>query len=190
MLSERPSEAAKAMFACVGGAILLASAAACGGPVPSTLLGPSAAMTPSAPAPSATAPLPSTGRARSPDARGPLALILSTEGGDTARSEGSLDLAGSCATLHSTGEIALLVWPIDRTSWNADDGSVAFRNSDGSPTVARNGDLVVVGGSGESFEEAGITLQEWEAQQRWAISPSGQCRADAYWVVDDLRLQK
>jgi hypothetical protein len=117
---------------------------------------------------------------------GPLAVVPPQEGADTARNEGTLRITETCVVLVTSGGPVLLVWPADRTTWNGDARSIAFANDDGSTVTATDGASVVVGGSGDSSVENGLTTEIWLAQTPWVERPAVQCPLDARWWVGAL----
>jgi len=119
-------------------------------------------------------------------AAGPLAIVPPARGSDSARAEGVLDLAGPCATLRSPGEVALLLWPADRVTWNADSATVSFANADGRVATVPGGARVAVGGSGEPLDETGLTRDGWIEQTEWVRPPGPDCSFDAYWWVGSI----
>ena len=88
--------------------------------------------------------------------------------------------------LVTNGGAMILVWPADRTTWNTNDGSIAFANSDGSRMTAGDGEYVALGGSGDSFEESGLTPQEWLVRTAWVQAPDASCPLDTRWWVGAL----
>ena len=117
---------------------------------------------------------------------GPLAVVPPQDGADTARNEGTLRITETCVVLVSNRGPVLLIWPADRTIWNGDARSIAFANYDGSTVTATDGASVVVGGSGDSSGESGLTTEEWLAQTLWVEQPAVQCPLDARWWVGAL----
>lgn len=114
---------------------------------------------------------------------GPLAVVAPSDGADTARNEGILRITESCVVLVAHGEQTLLVWPADRTSWRAEASEVEFLNFDGSLVSVGDGTRVEIGGSGESFEESGLSVEAWLARTPWVARPASSCQSDAYWFV-------
>jgi hypothetical protein len=149
------------------------------------------APTPPSPAPSIVAPLTSpsiaapTGSA-STVAWGPLAVVPPQDGADTARTEGILRITEACVFLEAAGGPVVLVWPADRTAWNADARTVGFTNFDGSRVSVADGIPVVVGGSGGSAEEDGVTVDAWLARTPWVARPADACPLDSWWAVGAL----
>lgn len=52
--------------------------------------------------------------------------------------------------------------------------------------TAEDGSLVVVGGSGDSFEESGRTVEEWLFETPWVQPPDEGCPLDRRWWVGSL----
>jgi hypothetical protein len=119
---------------------------------------------------------------------GPLALLAPSAGGDTARTEGALEVSPECVLLHAGSDVTLLLWPSDRTRWDGITRSITLTNRDGSDVTVRDGTAMVVGGSGDSLAEMGLTAEAWLARMPWVVRPHPSCRVEAYWVADDVRL--
>ena len=117
---------------------------------------------------------------------GPLAVIPPQEGADTARNEGTLRITEACVVLLTRGGPVLLTLPADRTTWLQEDRSIAFANYDGSRVTAGDGELVVVGGSGDSVEESGVTAEAWLARTPWVSRPADSCPLESRWTVGAL----
>jgi hypothetical protein len=160
---------------------------------------PTASAAPTAPATASTAPSTPKPSASptgspSPDAKwGPLAVIEPEDGSDSARNEGTIRITESCVFLERNTRQLLLVWPADRTTWNAERRTVAFKNyeSEGDPesgaTVSvGNGTHVVVGGSGGTRDASGQTKEEWLASREWVARPAASCPLDEWWTVGGL----
>ncbi len=114
---------------------------------------------------------------------GPLAVVPPQDGADTARTEGTLRITDACVFLDGLGERVLLVWPADRTTWNAKTRAITFANFDGSTVSAGDGTEVALGGSGDSSEESGTTSEEWLARTPWVAPPAEGCPAESWWWV-------
>ncbi len=115
---------------------------------------------------------------------GPLgAVIPPQDGADTARTEGTLRINDVCVVLESPGEVALLFWPADRTTWKASFRSITFENYDGSVVTVHDGNNVVLGGSGDSEAESGISGADWVRQMTWVAPPASSCAFEAWWGV-------
>lgn len=117
---------------------------------------------------------------------GPLAVVPPQEGADTARTEGTLRITDACVFLDTPGGPSLLVWPADRTIWDAQASTITFANFDGSMVSAGDGTAVVLGGSGDSSEESGTTSQEWRARTPWVAPPAASCPVESWWWVGAL----
>lgn len=117
---------------------------------------------------------------------GPLAVVPPQDGADTARTEGTLRITDACVFLDGPGGPVLLVWPADRTSWNAGVRTIAFSNFDGSTVSAGDRTPVVLGGGGDSSEESGTTSQEWLARTPWVAAPAASCPVESWWWVGAL----
>lgn len=95
-------------------------------------------------------------------------------------------ITAECVTLTTRGGPVLLVWPADVVSWRPATQMVAFRNPDGVLVEAGNGASVVVGGSGDSFEESGRDAEQWRSQVDWVNEPSRSCPMELRWYVGAL----
>jgi hypothetical protein len=117
---------------------------------------------------------------------GPLAVVPPQEGADTARTEGTLRITDACVFLDTPGGPSLLVWPADRTTWDAQTSTITFANFDGSLVSAGDGTAVVLGGSGDSKDESGTTTEAWLARTPWVARPADSCPLDSRWWVGAL----
>lgn len=117
------------------------------------------------------------------DRWGPLAVIPPQGGADTGRAEGKLRITDSCVLLESPGEVMLLFWPADRTTWSAESRAISFKNFDGSVFTVSDGDHVVLGGGGDSEAESGISGAEWVRRTKWVAPPASSCPLDPRWGV-------
>ena len=117
---------------------------------------------------------------------GPLAVVPPQDGADTARTEGTLRITDACVFLDQPGGPSLLVWPADRTTWNAQTKAITFANFDGSTVSAGDGTAIVLGGSGDRSEESGTTSQEWLARTPWMAPPAASCPVESWWWVGAL----
>jgi hypothetical protein len=117
---------------------------------------------------------------------GPLAVVPPQDGSDTARTEGTLRITDACVFLVTPDGPTMLVWPADRTIWDAQVSSITFTNFDGSTVSAGDGTAVVLGGSGDSSDESGTTSQEWLAATPWVAPPAASCPVESWWWVGAL----
>jgi len=118
-----------------------------------------------------------------PDDWGPLA-VMQASGGADALNMGTLRITAACVLLETAGgESELLVWPADRTRWDDASASVVFSLSDGSETTLRNGQLVSLGGGGDSTREGGVSADEWAASIAWVAPPDSSCPMETRWFV-------
>lgn len=117
---------------------------------------------------------------------GPLAVVPGSEAGDGALIRGRLQIDDRCVLLDEQGEDVLLVWPADRTAWNADDGTVTFVRNNGQATSLKDGDQVSFGGGGSSREEDGLAADEFLAGIDWVAEPAADCVMDTRWFVYEL----
>jgi hypothetical protein len=120
---------------------------------------------------------------------GPLAVIPPPDGTDLARNEGTLRITDACVYLEDPGgDLWLLVWPADRTTWSEGSRSITFENLDGSVVVVVDGDRVVLGGGGSSEAESGISGEEWVRRIDWVAPPSSLCSLDQRFFVGVVEL--
>lgn len=117
---------------------------------------------------------------------GPLAVIRPSDGSDTALTNGTLRVTKRCVLLKTDSGRELLVWPADRTAWDADTRQISFSNFDGTIVRVREGTRVNVGGSGGSNAEDGTTSQAWLSQMLWVQRPAGSCPLKSRWFVGGL----
>lgn len=120
------------------------------------------------------------------DGFGPLAVIRAPDGTDTALTQGTLRVTKDCVLLETTSGLELLVWPADRTTWDAKTAQVGFTNFDGTIVQAGDGTRVRVGGGGSSNGEDGTTSQAWLAQMAWVQRPASSCPLASRWFVGGL----
>lgn len=113
---------------------------------------------------------------------GPLALVDAT--GDMARTEGTLRIMDGCVLLERDGEEELLVWPADRSRWNAADGTISFTTLAGEEVVMESGQAVVLGGGGSSVAEDG---EMWADSIAWVRRPAANCLTDSAWFISDAQ---
>lgn len=128
-----------------------------------------------------------TGEAASPtEAWGPLAVVPPSSAVMEALAAGTLRITDTCVFLEKAGgELELLVWPADRTTWNADARAITLENLDGSAVTFRDGDRVSFGG-GDSVGESGVSGEEWVRQTDWVAPPAPSCPIDAHWYVGEV----
>jgi hypothetical protein len=170
-------------FAVLGtGVLIMGVAAGCASPAPSEVA--RATPTPVITSPSASP----SALASAPGEWGPLAVIPPQDGSDTARTEGRLRITDTCVFLDEQGERVLLLWPSDRTRWNAAERTVTFANVGGTPVVVADGTAVVLGGGGDSSEEGGITPGAWLEGMTWVARPADGCPIGSWWGVGELAL--
>lgn len=117
---------------------------------------------------------------------GPLAVIAAPDGGGQALANGTLRVTADCVTVETSEENTLLVWPADRTQWDSDRRNVLFRTSSNDWVRLKSGDRVIVGGSGSSATETGITGDEWLARMDWISEPAKSCPMNTRWSVAEV----
>lgn len=119
---------------------------------------------------------------------GPLAVIPPQDGADTARTEGTLRITDACVFLESAGDLTVLFWPADRTTWAVGSQAITFDNFDGTVVTVGDGDAVVLGGSGDSESNSGISGEAWVAEMDWIAPPASTCTLDMWWYVGAVEL--
>lgn len=112
---------------------------------------------------------------------GPLALVEAT--GDQARTEGVVVITDACVFLERDGERGVLVWPADRTRWNAGEGTIAFSTVAGNDVTVESGQHVALGGGGAHVSEDGAG---WADNIEWTRRPAPECLTDGAWFVTDV----
>ena len=118
-------------------------------------------------------------------------MVAAPPNGDFARMPGVLRLTDQCALLEpDTGDLILLAWPVNETAWRAETGTVVYRRPSGDVVEVRDGDAVVLTGSGEVFSgpEAIGTIQDWIARLDWVATPDDTCRTDRSWSIGDVSI--
>jgi hypothetical protein len=113
--------------------------------------------------------------------QGPLALA--GPAGDDARRDGLLQITETCVFVETAGEKGLVVWPADRTRWNATDGSISFTTLAGREVRLVSGQHVVLAGGGVHIAEAGA---DWVERVTWVRRPAPECLTDGAWFVSDV----
>ena len=116
---------------------------------------------------------------------GPLA-VADAQGGGEALIHGTIQIGDDCVLLDEQGEEVLLVWPVDRTRWDASSQRIAFENVDGARNTFSDGDRVVMGGGGSSLGEGGESSEEWISSIDWVDRPSEACLRDVRWFVANV----
>jgi hypothetical protein len=99
---------------------------------------------------------------------GPLA-VPRADSGDLARTEGTLPLTATCAFIEQGGERTILVWPVDRTTWNPTNGEVSFRRLRGDIVAVRSGQKAVLAGGAAGVE--GLCTHDWAGRFDWVAPP-------------------
>lgn len=126
---------------------------------------------------------PAAGVGEGSDAWGPLAVVPRADGVAEALIEGALHITEECVFLSEQGEDVLLVWPEDRTTWDAEAGTITFRNLDGDTVLLATGDEVRMSGGGSSTNEGGVSNENWAAGIDWVSPPSPSCVTGTRWFV-------
>jgi hypothetical protein len=120
---------------------------------------------------------------------GPLA-VMNMNGGMDALNTGVLRITGNCVVLETAGgESELLVWPADRTRWDEASASIVFTDPEGTEATLHNGELVSLGGGGDSTSEGGVPIEEWVASVDWVAAPDASCPMEIRWFVSSVVAQ-
>ena len=126
------------------------------------------------------------------DPWGPLAVVDAPPNGDFARMPGVLRLTDNCAMLElATGDLVLLAWPVNETEWRPETETVVYQRRSGDLVEVRDGEAMVLGGSGEVFfgpESEGLTVEAWIARLDWVVAPDEDCTADSSWSIGDVSI--
>lgn len=118
---------------------------------------------------------------------GPLAVVAPDSGGGDALIHGTVHMTDTCVLLNEQGDDVLLLWPADRTSWDAEKRRVIFdEDANGSTTTIGNGDKVSLGGGGSSVDEGGVPSDTFMDSVEWAASPNPSCVTDVRWAVGSV----
>ena len=117
---------------------------------------------------------------------GPLAVVALEDSKDRGTTRGTLRVTASCTFLANADGLTTLVWPADRTTWNADTRTISFRNPGGNIVTVRDGHAVAIGGSPDSTEADPQTTEEWLARRRWVARPDASCPLDERYRVDRI----
>jgi len=115
---------------------------------------------------------------------GPLA-VASRIGGDDARTAGTLRITEDCVFLDTAGDTALLVWPRERTAWDAASSEILYDRPGPEIQRLRTGDAVALGGSGLTVAEDGPLLRLL-SQESWVAAPASSCLSGSVWFVGDV----
>lgn len=119
-------------------------------------------------------------------------MVNGPPNGDFARMPGVLRLTDRCAMLETaTGDLVLLAWPVDETVWRPDTRTVVYLRRSGDAVEVRDGDALVLGGSGPVFsgpESEGLTLEAWIGRLDWVAAPHEDCAAGRSWSIGDVIL--
>lgn len=118
---------------------------------------------------------------------GPLG-VADAQGGGDALIHGTIQIRDDCVLLDEQGEEVLLVWPSDRTRWDASSRSITFESRDGARDTFSDGDPVVMRGGGSSLSEGGESSEEWVSSIDWVDRPADSCLRDVRWFVTQIDL--
>ena len=105
---------------------------------------------------------------------GPLAVVRPSNGVMEALTTGTLRITDECVVVldMAAGDAVLLVWPADRTTWDAGTGTIRLRSLTGIAVTLRNGAQISLGGGG------GIVTE-------WIAFPAPSCPIEPYWIVGE-----
>lgn len=117
---------------------------------------------------------------------GPLAVVPGSDAGDAALIQGALQIDDRCVLLDTGDEEALLIWPDDRTSWDADRQTVTFVRNNGQALRFEDGQQVSFGGGGSSRGEDGQTADEFTAAIDWVAAPDPDCVMNTRWFIYEV----
>lgn len=105
---------------------------------------------------------------------------------NTLRAEGPLRITDTCVYLEAHGQVFLLFWHADQVTWNEGSRTITFENfpwnDDGRIVTLRDGDEVVIGGSGGG-DEGGESGEEFVSRMEWVSPPASSCSLDLWWSV-------
>jgi hypothetical protein len=118
---------------------------------------------------------------------GPLAVVPAPAGFGEALIQGTLQVTEECVFLDEQGENVILVWPADRTTWNAETRTITFENLDGETVTLGAGDEVGMSGGGSAVNEDGVPNEEWAAGIDWVSPPAASCLTDTRWFVAEAQ---
>jgi len=111
---------------------------------------------------------------------GPLALVEPDAGTEDARTEGVLEVTNECVRLHvPNGDLTLVIWVRGSVAWSETDRVILVTRRDGDESILRDGDRVVLGGSGGAMDAL-------DSAGRWARRPAPGCAADNWWVASEV----
>ncbi len=116
---------------------------------------------------------------------GPLAVVAGGNGMD-ALIQGTIEITEDCVLLNEQGRQVLLVWPADRTQWDAGSATIRFDNPDGGLATITDGQAVRLGGGGTSVDEGGLGAAEWLESINWVAEPPLSCVAGIRWNVSGV----
>jgi hypothetical protein len=122
---------------------------------------------------------------------GPLAVRPPQDGTDMARNEGTLRITDTCVYLEDPGgDLWLLSWRANQATWSEQSRAITFENfwADGSVVTVRDGDYVVLGGSGGGAAESGESGEEWVRRGDWVAPPAPSCALDRWFGVGIVEL--
>lgn len=118
---------------------------------------------------------------------GPLAVVAPSAGQMDALAVGTLHISPDCVVLEEAeNQMTMLVWPADRTSWDAATRSITFVTFAGQRVTLADGDTVTFGGGGDSTDESGISGEAWRNGMEWIAPPADGCPLESRWSVGDV----
>lgn len=131
---------------------------------------------------------PSEASASPPIPWGPLAVLPAQDGMDTLGLAGPLRITDTCVYLEAHGLVYLLFWHAGQVTWNEESRTITFENfpavDDGRIVTLRDGDEVVIGGSGGGGE--GESGEEFVSRVDWVSPPASSCSLDQWWSAGSV----
>jgi hypothetical protein len=118
---------------------------------------------------------------------GPLA-IAPGQGGGQVHMDGVIHITNRCVLLDKQGEDVLLVWAVDRTTWDPTSRNITFTNRDGRQQIFSDGNQLIFEGGSSTRAQDGQTNEAWAASVSWVSPPATQCLRDARLFVDEVQI--
>lgn len=100
-----------------------------------------------------------------------------------AQKQGTLRIGQQCVFIQDEDGKALVVWPADRTTWNADAEAIMFEDADAGTVRLTDGDRVISGGGSD---KGGSSAEEWVPVD-WVSPPTQACETDVRWILGGIR---
>lgn len=109
---------------------------------------------------------------------GPLAVVAPRQGAADGQFHGTLRMTEDCVFIEfESGETAVLLWPANWTTWNAESRTITFQQRNEAPTTVGDGDEVTLGGGASSVDEGRPTSQ-FLSDADWVSRPTPSCPLD------------